>query len=312
MIQIKYPRAVNVRSLYARQLRDVNDCIDAALRRGPVKQDFPKDITRLKGSVLDGQRKLVSYFDFDSPYLAVEPVELELPKDHENIMNEPFALTAHPFTKDEMRLINAAMPNLEPLLGDAAPVFRLSHWQMPGKVWDKGMGMDELYYQRIIDPLVVSEIRNLGLEIGDLVVDPACGTSRQLMQLKMAYPDLEYVAADLNDQVVEIANMMQPNIAVHHEDARTMSYLEPGSVALFIMSGLLNETVTDKADARIILETARLKARQDAYFIITGKTTPHFNSAELIELGLEPVLSTRWEHQSFFPFYVCLNTPGIV
>jgi len=274
------------------------ECIRAAKSRKPAKQTF--DGHRLRGATFDRRVRLVGNMDLRAPLVGVLPEKVIEPRKNQDSLS----LSIHPFSDRELQTMSQALPTLEPLLGDT--VFFINPGKMlPSQTWNEGMGMDERNYYTIIDPMIVEETAKIDLPENGLVCDPACGTGRLFLSLKPRFPRLRYVGADANQEVIRITGELHPNIPIFAGDAREMDYLPPHSVALFILSGLVNKSVVTPEAGAEILRQAVAKARKHAYIMITGKTLPLFHSRELARFGLQVLLRTKWQFFSFFPFYLC-------
>jgi len=309
----KYSRPIDKladqRSVLANQL---NDCIHAALSRGPVKKIARVHGGDIRAADFDKSLTFVNiHEDNQPPFLAVGPSEINIPPVAVKYGKKvEVSILAHPFNDNELEIVDQALPFFEHRFGDTT---LFSHPTDHKIDWSEGMFLqDELQYLNVFQPPILEEIDNLVLSDGDLVCDPGCGTGLLLKSIKERFPQLNLIGSDLVRGTAEKAKQLNQETEIYVEDAQTLDYLETSSVALFLLSGLANYTVVTKEEAKQILFQVLAKGKDYSYLIINGKTLPHFNSDDLINFGFYPYVRTKWHDFRFNPFYLCLVPRKII
>ncbi|MCX5750641.1 MAG: class I SAM-dependent methyltransferase [Candidatus Saganbacteria bacterium] len=290
-------------------LRLAVEIIGAAQSRPALGKEVSVQRGEVRTCVFFDEVPFINVLDHRNPYLAVYYRDMVEPKGVvPNREKVTISFKAHPFTDREMELFLGVIEYLEPLFGEVNPRCKFSSAPIPIEKWGANTLPEDLaVYRQFIHPLIVGELSNLTLTPGDLVCELACGTGDLLADLRSVRPDLSYMGSDLNESGVQIARSANPGVPIHHADARDLAFLDIGTVSLFVLCGLVNESVVTKDDARQILLQVLSRAKKQSYAIITGRTPPLLKEVELAELGFFPLLATRWSQYGLLPFYVCLT-----
>jgi len=308
ILDARYPRVYIQNDRVAdAKLHQLVDCVDAARARPLQQKTVQVEAAQLRSCVLSRQIPFLNVISLTDPVLAVFPQDIKFGEPKEE--KQPVSFRAHFFTDREMEVVNDCMPAVEPLLGEVKLYSRIEGPLIPVKDWVGGMGIQELYYDTCIHPLVLDEIRHLDLSSGDLVYEPGCGLGKLLAKVGGQYPHLNLAGSDIVLENAQAAALLNPGRRILQADAKQLTYLGLGSVSLFILCGLVNETVVSKEDGASILTEAIVRSKDYSYLVLTGKSPPLFDSVDLGRMGFFPVLSTKWSRGlgGFMPFYVCIS-----
>lgn len=248
-------------------------------------------------------------------YLGIFPKSMEGVKQLQGDELSEFhkhTFEAHMFTDKELAVMDAALPHLEPNLGDTLAFYESANTKIDPKTWVNKMDpTDIFYYMAKIHPMIVAEMQNLALNTGNLVFDPACGHGTLLKLIATRFPQLRLMGSDLNQEMVDMAKRLNPDINIYKADAIESSQLglEVNSIDLLIFSGLINKSVLTREEAEQIMRSFAFFSKDYGYVIATGKTFPWFSSEDpfMYSLGFWNLLCTKWVGHNFFPFHIWIT-----
>ncbi|OGC35420.1 hypothetical protein A2311_06135 [candidate division WOR-1 bacterium RIFOXYB2_FULL_48_7] len=288
----------------AKLLDRAQAAIDACLTRPAQRVSITTNPSNFRIAVLAERLTMISVCNQQVPFLALCPSEANFPDKIDPRKELTFSFSAHVFTGREYEVMDKALPLLEERLGDTMCLFELGDEKLS---WDKGMEpADEFYYRTFYHPIVLEEMARMDLPQGSLVVDPGCGTGNLLWEIGRRFPHLKRLGSDLIELAAVQAQILNPGVPIYVTDAQELSYVELGTVSLFICCGLINKSVVTKAEAKNILHQIIVRSQNYGLLAVTGKSPPHFKRDEMIELGFWPLLVTKWDRGGFIPFGVYL------
>ena len=314
ILNAKYPRRLIRPGCQADDaLKRAWDCVQAAVKRPAVSHTVTCNATLPRAAVLSDQVAFLNIFDPCDPFLAVAPSQLKGPEGGFKIGGEiELSFTSCPFNDAELEVMNETIPLFEFLFGDTQFFVKPPTEKIPLQEWSLGMrAEDALSYGLVYHSLTLQEISRLDLSEDALICEPACSTGELIRKINHRFPQFEITGSDLNPTAVAIARRRNPDVRILQAGAQDFGYLDIGSVSLFVFSGLLSHGVVTMEEAEQILGQAAICSQDYGYMIITGKSVPLFDFGDLGRRGFYPVLSTKWQDFTFYPFYVCI-TPRIV
>jgi hypothetical protein len=288
----------------ANLLERAQSCIQAAGNRPARRIEITTNPSFVRTAILGESIPFISVWNKTRCFLGIFPNNFSMPKSCKFTGEMPVSFDAHPFTDSEFAIMDRAMPLLEQRLGDTGFFFRPE--DLPSS-WDMGMHvLDEIYYRTLYHPMILEEMRYLALKRGDLVCDPACGTGSLLHEIGRQFPLLQRIGADLIEKSAVQAAAVNPGVPICVCDAQDPQYLDVNSVSLTLLSGLVAQFVTTKAQAQTILHQLIARSKDFGYFVITGKTLSHFSSDDMLNMGFWPLMHTKWVRKTFQPFWIYL------